>query len=145
VAVAASTFLTPLGVPAPMPLLGTVVKVALVVVAVLLLVAGVAYAADYGVGGTVEKKSRDPRTGEYVVHLGLDLGPTFKQALGPDQWNCLREGNYVKYHVRSGHTIIYSEKGGRVLYDSEVPGVPEACLQGGPGGGSGFPLSNPIL
>lgn len=119
-------------------------KAVLFFVVVLVLVAGLAYASDYGVGGTVEKKGQNAQTGAYYVNLGLDLGPSVKRELEQVQWNCLEEGNYVVYHLRSGHTLIYEKKGGRKLFDSEVPGVPEACLQGGGGGGgSGFPFLGP--
>ena len=47
--------------------------------------------------------------------LGLDHDV---KGIPDQQCQLLSEGNYVEYHVRSRHTTLYEEEGGRCIYDS---------------------------
>ncbi|MCA1812435.1 MAG: hypothetical protein LC624_00615 [Halobacteriales archaeon] len=86
---------------------------AAVALLLVLLAAGL-YATDYGVGATITQKGNDS-SGYYIVahtQFGLDV----KKPLPLEQWVALSVGNFVVYHVQSGHTKVYDREGGALLY-----------------------------
>lgn len=84
-------------------------------------VIGALYVFDAPVGGTVS--SKDKCTTEGLVGIETDFfGVTANADVGIGKCAALQVGNYVKYHLRSEHTIIYSEKGGICLFDSDPDG-----------------------
>jgi hypothetical protein len=88
----------------------------LVVVAVVLLVAGTLYASDYGVGATITQHDRDG-SGYFIVAT-TGFGYSVKKDLPLEQWAALSVGNFVVYHIASGHTQVYDKEGGRLLYSA---------------------------
>lgn len=81
-------------------------------------VIGGMFVFDAPVGGTVSSKDQCPTEG--LVGISTDFfGLKANADVGVAKCAALQVGNYVKYHLRTGHTIIYSEKGGTCLYDSE--------------------------
>jgi hypothetical protein len=84
-------------------------------------VIGALYVFDAPVGGTVSSKAQCESQG--IVGIETDFfGISANADVGVLKCAALQVGNYVKYHVRSEHTIIYSEKGGVCLFDSDPDG-----------------------
>jgi hypothetical protein len=88
-----------------------------IVLGVVIVAAGVAYAADAPLEATVEDKncvSTQPTvsivTALFGIHHTLEMTH--------DKCNAIQEGNFVRYHLRSGHTIIFAAKDGLCIFDS---------------------------
>lgn len=101
---------------------GLVGKLVAVAVGLLLLagVAGVAlYASDYGVEATVVEK--DCAGGPLIV-VKLELTGGHRTVPLDNQQQCaiIEIGNFVEYHVRTGHTRVYEKEGGKCVYDSQT-------------------------
>ncbi|MES2154805.1 MAG: hypothetical protein V4510_06680 [bacterium] len=112
--------------------LGLTVKIALGVVGVLGLVAGVAYASDFGIEATVSEvqcagggnpnfpqlfattdSSATVTTRLFGLRHSVDLSRQVCLALRPD--------NFVVYHIRTGHTIVYQDSSkAHCIYDSDT-------------------------
>lgn len=76
-----------------------------------------AYATDYGVEATVSKKecsSVPPKV--TVTTKALSIVHTVD--VTDQQCFVIKQGNFVKYHIRSERTIVYEKEGGRCVYDS---------------------------
>lgn len=87
-----------------------------------LVLAGVStylYLTDYGVEATVIGKGEDDN-GAYI-DLETALVPyEVRHHLPRDQWLLINEGNFVVYHINTGHVLVYSSQGGELVYDSEA-------------------------
>jgi hypothetical protein len=98
------------------------------VVLLLAAVAAIAYASDAAVGARVTGKTEPCRPfggNEVTVQALFGITAT---VTGVPYTECLavNAGNHVVYHIRSGRTSLYTEEGGRCIYDSEggVGGCP---------------------
>lgn len=89
------------------------------VVALLLAILGLAYAADYPVGATVQERCT-PLNG-YAVPIRTDLFAIEHTVTGipPQQCSLVGPGNYVEYRLRSGRVSMYETQGGACIFDSE--------------------------
>lgn len=85
------------------------------ILAFLLLVGLIAYAADYGVEATVTEKGRDSE-GRYIVATTEIGGFDVKRYLPADQWFAVQEGFFVVYHIQSGATEVYTSEDGRLIW-----------------------------
>lgn len=83
--------------------------------AVLVLVGGLAYAADYGVEAKITDKGQDAQ-GRYVIATTEIGGYDVKRYLPATQWSAVQEGYFVIYHIRSGETEVYTSEGGTLIY-----------------------------
>ena len=92
-------------------------------VGALVVVAGVAYAADAPLDATITEKNCAASTATVSIVTDL-LGIRHTLDMAHDQCGAIQEGNFVRYHVRSGHTIIYASEGGSCMFDSATI----ACL-----------------
>lgn len=96
------------------------------VVALLLGILGLAYAADYTVEATVTDKrcfGAFSGTPNSVTVQTKILAIEYTLTDLPDhQCALVNEGNYVQYRLRSSRTSIYEYEGGSCIYDS-VGGV----------------------
>ena len=110
-----------------MGLLAILVTIALVAVGGTAAVGGYLYATDYALKADV---TGTDCTLENIVSVrtrtfGIDHDV---RGVPEDQCNLLHPGDYVEYHVRTKHTILYRD--GAVCYDSDT-GPGPACLPGG--------------
>ena len=88
-----------------------------ILVAAILVLVGGAYALDAPIDATIREKncmSTDP-TVTVVTHL---LGVVHTLKMTHDKCGIIQEDNFVRYHLRTGHTIIYSSEGGACVFDS---------------------------
>jgi len=94
--------------------MGKIVRIVGVVVLALLLIGVLLYATDYGVEATVTDKGHDT---EYYFIASTKLGGfPVKHPLPVDQWNAVNKGNFIVYHIASGHYELYQREGGPMLY-----------------------------
>lgn len=99
--------------------------IASIVMGVLVLAIGVAYAADAPMDATIKEKNC--AASQPTVTVVTDLfGITKSLKMTYDKCGAIQEDNFVRYHLRSGHTQIYSTKGGACVFDS----VTIACAAG---------------
>lgn len=90
---------------------------------VIVLGVGVAYAADAPLDASIQEKNC--AASQPTVGIVTDLFRiTHTLKMTHDKCSAIQEGNFVRYHLRSGHTQIYSTKGGACVFDS----VTIACL-----------------
>lgn len=85
------------------------------VLALVLLVGAIAYAADYGVEATITEKGQDS-DGYYVVattHIG---GIDVKRHLSYTEWLGVQEGYFVIHHINSGTVEVYTSEGGTLVW-----------------------------
>lgn len=99
-------------------LIRTTLIAILVLLVIPAIVAGSLYIGDYGVEATVKETHCHLVPPNVVVETKAFSILTTQEI--PDQ-SCaiIDEGNFVVYHIRSQHTILYEKEGGRCLYDSE--------------------------
>jgi len=96
-----------------------------IVLGVVILAVGVAYAADAPLDATIKQKNCT--ASQPTVTIVTDLfGITHALKMTHDKCSAIQNGNYVRYHLRSEHTQIYSTKGGACVFDS----VTIACAAG---------------
>lgn len=87
---------------------------------------GILYASDFAVEATIVDKecslSNLASAQERFVAVKTKLfAIDHKLADVPlDQCNIIQVGNFVEYHIRSGHTRVYDSEGGKCLFDSET-------------------------
>jgi hypothetical protein len=89
--------------------------VALAVVLLILGGLGLLYATDYGLEATVTQKGSDDR-GHFIVATTKLLGVQVRRDVPVNQWLGLSVGNFLVYHIQSGHVTVYDREGGSVLY-----------------------------
>lgn len=99
-----------------MGLLKLVLRLAVLLVALVVVAGGLAYATDYGVEATVKEKRCVEKEVD-VQAKALPLSHT-ATAIPADVCAALQPGNFVVYHIRSGRTILYQSEGGLCLYDT---------------------------
>ncbi len=111
--------------------IGLTVKIVLGVIAALVGLAGLAYASDYGVQATVQEThcagGTNPffpnvlaATDSFVV-VGTQFFGTHSFGLDRDACVALRPANFVVYHIRTGHTIVYQDSSMHAcIYDSNT-------------------------
>ena len=88
-----------------------------IVLGVVVLAVGVAYAADAPMDATIE--SKNCVSTEPTVSIVTDLfGIQHTLEMTHDKCSAIQPGNFVRYHLRSGHTQIFSTKGGICVFDS---------------------------
>lgn len=118
-----------------MAVFGLVGKIIGAVVLLLILLgvgAGFAYATDYGLEATVTEKDcvADPEPTVRVKTRVGGIGHTVE--VPSEQCATIQPGNFVVYHLRSSRTIIYEAEGGPCIYDTETgPGCGASLF--GPG------------
>lgn len=116
-----------------MGLVGLAVKLALGLVLALAAAGGIAYAADYGIEASITDThcvgSSNPAFPDVLATAAGD-GSTvdvrthlfgIQHTVAIDRHVCaaLRPDNFVVYHVRSGHTILYTDDSrADCIYDS---------------------------
>ncbi len=96
-----------------------------IVLGVLILAIGVAYAADAPMDATIKEKKCTASQPTVTVVTDL-FGITKSLKMTHDKCSAIQQDNFVRYHLRSGHTQIYSTKGGACVFDS----VTIACTAG---------------
>ncbi|HUR61288.1 MAG TPA: hypothetical protein VM286_02855 [Candidatus Thermoplasmatota archaeon] len=110
-------------------MLGLLLKVGLGLIVALGAGAGIAYYTDYGLEAVVVSKdcgSTGGSGGGFFPFAAPSV--TVKTKIGglrhteplsaPQYCHAIEPGNFVVYHIRSGHTTVYSMEGGRCIYDS---------------------------
>ena len=102
-----------------MAVLGTVLRVAVLVVAAVVVLVVFLFATDYGLAATVTKRDCAANPPAVTVTTKT-FGITHAMPVTSEQCGVIRQGNYVVYHVRSQHTIIYEHQGGRCMYDTNT-------------------------
>jgi len=100
-----------------MGLVGTIVRVALIVVVVVVALGGFLFATDYGLAATITKKdcSSNPPT---ITAKTNSFGIVHTMPVSGQQCGIIQPGNYVIYHIRSQHTTVYDRQGGRCMFDT---------------------------
>lgn len=89
------------------------------VLGVLVLVAGIAYAADAPMDAKItEKQCAGPTSTVSIETLLFGIPHTLE--MPPDKCAIIQPGNVVRYHLRSAHTIIYSAVDGPCVFDSQT-------------------------
>lgn len=84
---------------------------------VLILFAGVAYAVDAPVEATIREK--DCLAVQPTVSIVTELlGIPHTLKMTQDKCSLIQKDNFVRYHLRSGHTTIFASKGGACVFDS---------------------------
>lgn len=103
-----------------MGLLRLLLKGVLAMVAVLAVIGGIAYVADYGVDAKVTKVER--AGGTCTVTVEPKLLPVSHTVTDLDAQTCfvVQEGNAVRYHVRSERTLLFDSDGGPCIYDTKT-------------------------
>jgi hypothetical protein len=102
-----------------MGLAQTILFVALGLVGLVAIAGGIAYAADAPVDATITDKSCAGTSSTVTVVTDM-FGIEHTLEMAPDKCAAIQKGNFVRYHLRSQHTIIYASKGGACLFDSET-------------------------
>ncbi len=99
--------------------IGRIIGLVLILVIVLLAAVGIFYATDQSIDATVTETSCESEDDSSVTVKTKMFSIVHTTAI--DQFACqqLDEGNFVEYHVRSGHTIVYDKEGGDCIWDSE--------------------------
>jgi len=109
--------------------LALTIKITIGVIGGLLAIGGIAYAMDVSIDAVVTQKNCGGTGNPYFPHvLGADSTVTVQTrlfgightvSLSRDVCLALRPNNYVVYHIRSGHTVLY-EDGSQThcMYDS---------------------------
>jgi hypothetical protein len=99
-------------------LVGLIVLIVVGVVAAVGITVGVMYANDYGLEATVKDKECLPTASSVEVETKLFGIDHRVKDVPQDACGILQPGNFVRYHIRSQHTIIYEKEGGDCIYDS---------------------------
>lgn len=107
---------------------GRVVAVAVVLVLLAVVFGVFFYATDQPVDATVQDKRCMPGDAQVTVKTKL-FGVTRQVPLENTECAIINVGNFVEYHIRSGHTIVYETEGGKCVYDSvQGPGCGQAAF-----------------
>lgn len=108
------------------------IKITLGIVGGLMSLGAVAYVADYGLEATITEVqcagAGNPffpslLSADSMVTVQTQLfGVRHTAGLARDICAALRPNNYVVFHIRSGHTVIYQDSSKtRCLFDTESP------------------------
>lgn len=99
------------------------------IVALVAVVGGILWATDYGLEATVVDKDCSGgllggASGSSVTVETKAFGIAHTMRDFPDaQCHGLRagdDGNFVRYHIRTGHTTLYEREGGDCIWDSRT-------------------------
>jgi hypothetical protein len=98
-------------------ILGKVVAIGLLLVVLVVGFAVFAYATDYGVKAEVQDKQCSISPPFIVVKLKT-FGNVDEVPVQAQQCFLMDRGNFVVYHIRTQHAVVYDREGGRCIYDS---------------------------
>jgi hypothetical protein len=99
-------------------LIGKLIGIAIILILLVVVVGGFAYATDYKLEATVIDKDCSPSVLE--VNVKTKVGG-IKHAVKVTQDKCgiIEESNFVEYYLRSERTTIYHNEGGTCIYDTK--------------------------